>query len=59
MTHLLQLFNEFMHIYFWVFLVAFILYGIALATESLEAKDSRVSFFGLVSWTLWIMSWHY
>jgi hypothetical protein len=58
---MMQLFNEFMHIYFWVYLVMLLLGGIALTNEdyreNLQAKGA--GFFGIAGFTLWLMSWHY
>lgn len=61
MTNLLSLFAEFMHIYFWVFLVSLCLNGISMVDEDYRnaLATKGTSFFTVVGWTLWFMSWYY
>lgn len=66
---LYQLFSQFMHIYFWVFLVCVVLLTVTLASsEYKKAKENAIrhgryevdmKLEGFIAWTLWFMSWYY
>ena len=57
-----KLFAEFMHIYFWVFIVLFIIGAIALMDDEYREninKRGGSSFWSAVGITLWIISFYY
>jgi len=58
-----KLFAEFMHIYFWVFIVLFIVGIIAFLDEEYREntykQGNRSNFWATVGITLWIMSFYY
>jgi hypothetical protein len=51
-----------MHIYFWVFVI-FWAFGVMSAFADEGYKEALIrktpTLWGLLAWTLWIMSWHY
>lgn len=53
------LFNQFMHIYFWVFLIAVTLGAIDITLNEYEKTKLKVSFWSLVGLVLFIMSFKY
>ena len=59
---MIQLFSEFMHIYFWVFVI-FWAFGVMSAFADEDYKEALIrktpTLWGLLAWTLWVMSWHY
>ncbi len=57
---MLQIFNEFMHIYFWVYLVMIILFIFSVFDDNRKNNTNGTSiFFAGVGLSLWIMSFHY
>jgi hypothetical protein len=66
---LIQQYNAFMHFYFWVYLIFFILTLIDSFSEDYQlARKNKIdkglyslsiSASGLIMFTLWVMSWYF
>lgn len=56
------LFNQFMHIYFWVYLSSILVNALTIQAMSDEQKDKAIkgiTFLSIIGLTLWIMSFKY
>ena len=56
------LFNQFMHIYFWVYLASILVNALTIQAMSEEQKDNAIkgiTFLSIIGLTLWIMSFKY
>ena len=53
----MELLNEFLHIYFWVFLVVAILILIINYKKPLNYTERGINVPNIIGWVIWIMSW--